>query len=77
MEVFRLLSRAWALVDKCTRKGTDVELARLIEKSIFMPGQAFVVSNFFRRTPVLLRLLGKEKKAVTLTCKNEELLAKN
>ena len=76
-EVFRLLSRAWALVDKCERKGTDVELARLIEKSVFMLGQAFVVLNVFRSTPVLSRLLGKEKKAVTLTCKNKELLAKN
>ena len=77
IDVLGPLSKAWSIVDKRKRKQSDVNLAELIEKSVFLLGQAFVMTNYFRRTAILSRFLGKEKEAATLTRKNGELLAKN
>ena len=60
LEALGPLMQAWTKVDARKAAGKDLELAGLIEKSVLLTGQSFVMGNFYRRTSMLARVVGKE-----------------
>ena len=60
LEALGPLMQARTKVDTRKAAGKDLELAGLIEKSVLLVGQSFVMSNFYRRTSMLARVVGKD-----------------
>ena len=76
LEALGPLLQAWTKVDARKAAGKDLELAGLIEKSVLLIGQSFVMGNFYRRTSTLARVVGKET-ATDAVKKNGKYLATN
>ena len=76
LEALGPLLQAWTKVDARKAAGKDLELAGLIEKSVLLIGQSFVMGNFYRRTSMLARVVGKET-AMDAVKKNGKYLAAN